>query len=194
MPDGGAYAARDPLEASAFERWDCLREPSRAGGQPYAAAAAGMPPGSVTGRRRRAIEERGMTPDALLRELPDADTEQQRLDGDCEAMSSVIGGTARATAGLRKPRRGTHPGRRAGFLMAPSRPSWTLRRSSRCSMRMTRDTRRRAGFGTTWWTAPAAGAGPWSPIRRWWWRRAPCWPAGSACGRNPTSSRTSCGA
>ena len=27
MPDGGAYAARDPLEASAFERWDC---PSRA--------------------------------------------------------------------------------------------------------------------------------------------------------------------
>ena len=61
-----------------------------------------MPPGSVTGRHRRAIEERGMTPDALLRELPDADTEQQRLDEDCEAMRSVIGGTARAAAGLRK--------------------------------------------------------------------------------------------
>ena len=43
-----------------------------------------------------------MTPDALLRELPDADTEQQRLDEDCEAKRSVIGGTARATAGLRK--------------------------------------------------------------------------------------------
>ena len=42
------------------------------------------------------------------------------------------------------------------------------------------------GSGTTWWTASAPGAGAWSPITPWWWRRAPCSPAGSECGRSTT--------